>query len=265
MVKRTLKTLTQRSLGTLGYRLAKVDEPVAHRGPPASFDSDGLTVRGKHAPFLSDPRFMSAYDRGIHSGQRFGKTANEDIHIEWRVAVTVWAATHGAKLDGDFVECGVNTGIYSLAICDYLDFDKLGKSFYLFDTYAGIPDDQLTDAERDKRVVHRDHYFDCYELARANFAPFRRAVLVKGKVPETLDQVSIDRVAYLSIDMNATYPERAAIEHFWPKLVSGACVVLDDYAWHGYEEQRASMDEFAGRVGVPILALPTGQGLILKP
>ena len=81
----------------------------------------------------------------------------------------------------------------------------------------------------------------------------------------TLPTVPIDAVSYLSIDMNIAYPERLAIEYFWPKLVTGAVVVLDDYAWKGYEDQKATMDEFAATIGVEILTLPTGQGLLLKP
>jgi hypothetical protein len=42
-------------------------------------------------------------------------------------------------------------------------------------------------------------------------------------------------------------------------------VVLDDYAFRGYERQKAAMDEFARQVGIEILTLPTGQGLIIKP
>lgn len=264
MLARTLKSLTHRSLAAFGYQLKRVASPAKASAAPA-YDSDALTVRGKHVPFLHDARFMSAYRRGINSGQRFGAALNTDIHIEWRVAVTVWAAKHGAHLEGDFVECGVNTGIYSLAICEYLDFNRLDKSFYLFDTFEGIPDDQMSADERAKRVAHQAHYYDCYDIVRDNFAPFARAVPVRGKVPDTLGAVQIDKVAYLSIDMNLAFPERKAIEHFWPKLTSGACVVLDDYAWIGYEEQRHAMDEFARGVGVEILALPTGQGLILKP
>jgi hypothetical protein len=125
--------------------------------PPAHlpvYDSDGLTVRGKQVPFLENERFMSAYRRGINSGQRFGGTPNAEIHIEWRVAVTCWAAHHGSKLPGDFVECGVNTGIYSLAICEYVGFNHLNKSFYLFDTFSGIPEEQMSDAERQEHVAH---------------------------------------------------------------------------------------------------------------
>jgi len=74
-----------------------------------------------------------------------------------------------------------------------------------------------------------------------------------------------DKVAYLSIDMNAAYPERQAMEFFWDKLVSGAVIVLDDYGWDAHKAQKLEMDAFAQEKGVSIFSLPTGQGLILKP
>jgi len=58
--------------------------------------------------------------------------------------------------------------------------------------------------------------------------------------------------------MNIAYPERAAIEFFWDKLSPGAPVVLDDYAWEDYSEQKAALDDFAHTRGVEILTLPTG-------
>jgi O-methyltransferase len=209
---------------------------------------------------------MSAYRRGINSGHVLGGAPNVDFHVEWRAAVACWAAQHGAKLPGDFVECGVNTGIFSLAVCEYVDLNSLDKSFYLFDTFSGIPAAQMSPHERAARSDFNSRvYPECYELACRNFAEFRRAVLVRGTVPETLASVAIEKVAYLSIDMNIAYPERKAIEHFWPKLSSGAFVLLDDYGWQGYEEQMEAMDDFARSQRVEILALPTGQGLMIKP
>ncbi|MEO8165120.1 MAG: TylF/MycF/NovP-related O-methyltransferase, partial [Betaproteobacteria bacterium] len=143
--------------------------------------------------------------------------------------------------------------------------NELDKSFFLFDTYAGIPVAQMSDNERLDRLISNTKYPDCYELAKVNFEPFPRARLVRGIVPESLSTVQIDRVAYLSIDMNIAYPERKAIEYFWPKLSPGAMVVLDDYGWTRYEDQKEAIDEFARSVGVEALTLPTGQGLLVKP
>jgi hypothetical protein len=231
------------------------------------YDADHLAVWGKNLGFMSDPKFLSAYARGENSGQVIAQAYGLDrLGIEWRVHVCCWAAMHARHLAGDFVECGVNTGVISLAVCEYIDFNSTEKSFWLFDTFRGIPQQQISAAERDRARPENDRLFpDCWDLARRNFAPFPRAKLIRGVVPDTLALAPIERVCYLSLDMNIAYPERAAIEYFWPKLTPGALVVLDDYAWQGYEEQKVSLDAFAAKMNVAILTLPTGQGLIVKP
>jgi hypothetical protein len=237
------------------------------RGSEPVYEADHLAVWEKRPEFLSDSRFCSAYRRGVNSGHAldFFGDGNPDPHIEWRVHVACWAATHAARLPGDFVECGVNTGILSLAICQYIDFNSTGKAFWLFDTFQGIPQEQISARESELgRPAENAWYPDCWERANANFAPFPKVRLVRGTVPDVLKTVEIERVSYLSLDMNIAYPERKAIEFFWPKLVPGAVVVLDDYAWRAYEEQKRTMDEFAAANGVAILTVPTGQGVLIK-
>jgi O-methyltransferase len=237
--------------------------------PEPTYNADSLLVYHKTVGFLNDPRFQGAYRRGMDSGHHIARPpgSDEDLHIEWRVHVVLWAATEALRLPGDFVECGVNTGMMSLAVCDYLDFNSTGKSFWLFDTYDGIPLEQATERERDLGVVaHSEaNYSECYELAKANFAPFSSAHLVRGRVPDTLSTVRIDRVAYLSIDMNIVEPEVAALRYFWPKLSPGAPVVLDDYGWLPHLPQKEAMDALAAELGIHILEMPTGQGLLFKP
>ena len=69
----------------------------------------------------------------------------------------------------------------------------------------------------------------------------------------------------MSLDMNIAEPEVAALAFFWDKLVPGAVVTLDDYAWADHQPQKRALDAFAASVGVRILTLPTGQGLIIRP
>ncbi len=236
------------------------------RGTPA-YDADFLTVWHKNVDFMQDSAFLSAYNRGMNSGHSIGREtgSTQDIHIEWRVAHCCWAAWHAKRLDGDFVECGTNTGIISLAICQYLDFNSLDKSFYLFDTFDGIPQEQISSSELAAgRIDQNATYPDCWTLAQKNFAEYPRAHLVKGKVPETLLTVDINKVSYLSIDMNIAFPEREALKFFWDKMVVGGVIVFDDYAWTPYREQKDSHDAFAESKGVKIWTLPTGQGLLFK-
>jgi hypothetical protein len=229
--------------------------------PAEAYQADCMILWQRNLSKFKDPRFIAAYQKTTEAGGQFYGGA-----MQFRISVALWAAAHGTRLEGDFVECGVNTGMYSAAICQYVDFNNTGKSFYLFDTFEGIPPEQASQSEISKgRLAHNESYPDCFKDAKNTFAPYPKAYLIKGKVPDTLETVTIDKVAYLSIDMNIVYPEIEAIKYFWPKLVSGAVVLLDDYGWDDYSDQHDAMDAFAKSVGTEILMVPTGQGILLKP
>jgi len=236
--------------------------------PLPSHDADHLMVWHKSVDFLKDERFMAAYRRGWNSGHFIGRPGgmDHDLHIEWRIHTCCWAAAHAAGLEGDFAECGTNTGIMSLAVCQWVDFNGLDKDFWLFDTFDGIPADQMTAEERALgREAENEHWYrECFETAKANFAPYPRARLIRGRVPETLSQAPVKKLSYLCLDMNIAAPELAAITHFWPLLVPGAVVVLDDYGWTPHVAQKRALDQFATAQNAQILLLPTGQGLLMK-
>jgi hypothetical protein len=226
---------------------------------PLTYKENGLfTV--VNCDFLSEPRFQEAYRLGEQTGS-WGQYT-----IRWRAYVVCWAAYHASRLEGDFVECGVNLGGYSRAAMHFTDFPRLGKTFYLLDTFRGLEDKLISDAERKLGVaeLYKDYYHECYEEVSKTFAGFP-VVLVRGVVPDTLPQVKTSKVCYLSIDMNCAAPEIAAAEYFWDKLVPGAVMVLDDYGWDPHIMQKLAFDRFAAERGVMVLGLPTGQGLIFKP
>ncbi len=229
----------------------------------AVFDYDGLRTDPRvihNHDFMRDPRYVRAY-KIAH------QALGHDYKMFWRLHVALWCASHAAKLPGDFVECGVWRGFLSTAIVDYLDWKNLGKTFYLFDTFADLDERYLTESERanTQKIDHfKKFYVDCYEFVRHHFAQYERIQIIRGTVPETLNTVDVERVAYLSIDMNCVQPEIAAAEYFWPKMTPGAVMLLDDYGFVSYEEQKRGFDKFASQRGVEILALPTGQGLLIK-
>jgi hypothetical protein len=228
------------------------------------YDQDGLRTWHDHE-FMEEPAFRAAYARGVKAG-------NVDLGWHWRVHVGLWVARVARDLPGDFVECGVGHGFLSSAIMQHLDWDACGKTFWLLDTFAGLDPrfvgegDEAADAlEKNRIAIEAGHYALNVDAVRANFAEWERVQVVVGTVPDTLDQVEAEEVAYLHLDMNCSPPEVAAAEFFWPRLAPGAPVLLDDYAYHGYRAQKVGMDAFAKRVGVPVLSLPTGQGLLVKP
>ena len=171
-----------------------------------------------------------------------------------------------SRLDGDFVECGVSHGFLSSAIMELLDWDRLGKTFYLLDTFAGVDPRFVTSDEHRVRALKTNErwlryglYASSVEGVRENFAQWRNKRIIVGAIPDTLDQVEARAVAFLHIDMNSAPPEVAALRFFWPRLSPGAFVLLDDYAYRGFEEQRLAMNALASELDVPICALPTSR------
>jgi hypothetical protein len=146
------------------------------------------------------------------------------------------------------------------ALCEYLDWND--RPLYLFDTFkptvpnnAGVqaPDGLISPV-----------YASGPEDVAKNFAEWPGVRLVVGEVPATLTQETIDRIAFLHVDMNHPVPEKAAVRHFWPRMVRGGTLILDDYGEPGRDAQRKAADEVARELGFSLLTLPTGQGLAIK-
>jgi hypothetical protein len=248
-IKKSIKDVVRKHLG---FEIVNVSKRK-------TYNQDSLLTVHNH-DFMEDPAFLNAYSRGL-------KAYEIDPGMPWRVHVALWVASHAKTLEGDFVECGVNKGFLSSAIMQYCDWNTLNKKFFLFDTFCGLDEKYVSQSEKEKGRMEysKREYLECYEKVKSNFAEFKNVHLIKGSVPETLNNADISKVAYLSIDMNCAQPEIAAANFFWEKMVSGAIAVLDDYAYIGYEDQKKAFDQFAMDHGIKILSLPTGQGLYIKP
>jgi O-methyltransferase len=220
----------------------------------STYAEDGL-IAARIIDFLCTEKFTAAYEMGKSTGS-WGS-----MELRWRVFVACWAAQHAKSLPGDFVECGVSRGGLARAVVEYVDFGHLDKTFYLLDSYCGIPEEMKSTS------AHLPFgYSECFEAVRQTFAQFSNVRVIRGIVPKTLADVDSNRIAYLSIDMNCVEPEIAAAEFFWDKISAGGLILLDDYCYsEHYKLQNKAFDEFAARRNVQVLALPTGQGLIFKP
>jgi O-methyltransferase len=228
-----------------------------------TFKSDGLFTQ-QNSDCLNEPRFKKAYDLSL--------TVNDwrtelNMDMRWRYYIVCWFANHVKHLEGDFVECGVYKGGYSLALADYLQFKDLNKDFWLLDTFNGLVKSYLTPAEIEYGLFehYEDSYEECYDAVVKTFKPYPNYKIIRGPVPDTLPECKADKVCFLSIDMNITEPEIAAANYFWDKIVSGGIVILDDYGFTAHINQKLAFDAWAAQKNVPILSLPTGQAIIFKP
>lgn len=241
-------SIVRRVVQRFGRRISFRQNPYLVARSP-SYNADGFaTVHA--ASFLGEARFQHSYRMGL-SGIPDQIARRSDIR--WRAHLACWAAQQALALPlGDFVECGVWYGILSRTIAEYTDFGSTDRHFYLVDPF-GNPLPNMTHYEN-----------DIFSDVKERFSSFPNIHLVRGLVPDSLSEVPSDAVAYLSIDMNSVEPERAALEHFYPRLVPGAVIYFDDYGWAEFSELRNMVDEFFSEKPETVLSLPTGQALVVK-
>ena len=245
--------------------------------PKHGYVDDGL-MSNHVTDFLYDEKFMNAYKEGKKTGalknwpvEYLSEFYSGDIH--YRAYIACYFAKYCSKLEGDFVECGVGKGLLSKTIVSYLNFAKINKNFFLFDTFEGIPIHQGKDSEIEMMNFLNKIYYNEYSGKEGNyyndvcktFLNYPNVKIIKGIIPESFKDISINKVSYLSIDMNNAFAEIEAIKFFWNKIINHGIILLDDYAYgEEFSEQKRSWDKFIKDKNHEILTLPTGQGLIIK-
>jgi hypothetical protein len=216
------------------------------------FADDNVILFGRSLSFQRDEKFMNSFRRNARNTQ--------ERSLLLRLNTLAWAATHALSVPGDYVECGVWRGFCSAVLVDYLDFAKLDRTFYLYDTFAGIPPEY--DTERHDSPLFREN--GLYESVLERFSQFPNVKVVRGAVPESFTEMLPEVVSFLHLDMNSSKSEIAALEVLFDRVVAGGIVVFDDYGWLGYRAQQRAEDEFMHERGHRILELPSGQGLLIK-
>ena len=215
---------------------------------PGHHFADNLLTWARNMSMFDDAPFVAAWRGNAESAS--------DVAIVWRRYVLACAAHHCAQLDGDFVECGVYTGVGVKTIVDYLGGAEFPKTFWGYDIF-----------EHDVSMTHHpmpEHGPELYERVRQKFAGYPQVRLLKGLIPEVFDCGSPRRIAYLHIDLNDASAEVASLEHFFDRMVPGGVLILDDYEWSMYRSQKLAEDAWFEARRYRVMPLPTGQGLVIK-
>jgi hypothetical protein len=221
---------------------------------PRNFVGDMLITVDRNMGFMDDPGFLAAVDAEQPNAQ--------EVSLLWRLHVLCWCARNALRLEGDFVECGVFRGFMTAVAARYLDFAARPRRWHLYDTFEGIPQEQL-DPGHSNPSGYREA--GLHESVVRRFAAYPNIEIHRGRVPEALAGSAPARIAFLHLDMNSSRAEVGALQLLYDRLLPGAFLLLDDYGWYAYREQKLAEDAFFEKRGVGVLELPTGQGLLVKP
>lgn len=171
------------------------------------------------------------------------------------------------KIKGAIVECGVWKGGSTAAmIYRLLKHNDKSRDIYLFDTFAGMTEPTVEDQKGSLDVVKKfedsqedTHNTWCYsplEEVKTTIAatdyPEKKVQFVKGDVLETIPATPMKDIALLRLDTDWYESTKIELEHFYPKVVKGGVVIIDDYgAWQG---ARKAADEYFENLGfVPLM------------
>jgi O-methyltransferase len=141
-------------------------------------------------------------------------------------------------LDGACAEVGVYKGGSAWEIVHSIE----DKWLYLFDTFAGIPKKEAID-------VHcvgdfKDTSFD--EIVKI-FEPYPKVLIYPGFFPLTATNIpEHEKFIFVHLDADQYTVTKESIDFFWPRMVPGGIIVLDDCDWPRCPGIRKSVDEFKG-------------------
>lgn len=203
---------------------------------------DGITTHHNDS-FRQTDEFKKAYVRAIEA-------SGWDYGIPYRIHQALWCAKNALKVPGAFVELGTGRGFVMSAVMTL----GIRAQVHLFDTF--LP--SLADGDPSPL------YAVDFDSVSANFAEWPNVTLHRGDLRTTLRDLSIESVAFLHVDMNDPEPEVFGVRHLWPLMSRGGVMLLDDYAYVGFEPQHEAMNLLAGELGFDILSTPTGQGIVIK-
>ena len=165
-------------------------------------------------------------------------------------------------LSGDLAECGCYVGVSAF----FMAQASTHGSLYLFDSFQGLSNPEAADRAVAEDVMPWAAGDLCTseEVLRKNLSRYERIEVLKGWIPERFDEIRERKFRLAHIDVDLYKPTRESLEFFYPRIVDGGFIIMDDYGFKNCPGAKRAADEFAEKQGIQILQLTTGQGVIEK-
>ena len=229
--------------------------------------NSGYDIR-KKGSFEFPPEFPSDFTESdieiIKKVKPFTLTSNERIYALLQATKYV---IHN-DVPGDIIECGVWKGGSMMAVAlTLLKEKKDKKDLYLFDTYEGMSKPTDLDVsfegkkansqfeENKKSEDSTDWCFASLDEVKQNVMKTdystEKLHFIKGKVENTLPEYAPKQISLLRLDTDWYESTKHALNHLFPRLVSGGVLILDDYGyWAGAKK---AVDEYFAQNKTQIL------------
>lgn len=210
-----------------------------------------------------DRSWVEPYRRFLTGDAVFGR---DDTRILDRRFFEIQTALSVADFPGSTAECGVRRGTGSALICQALrETYQNSDRHFAFDSFEGLPEPDESDRMKNGQQKWKKGKLRTeLEVARDLLAEFAFCQVVKGWIPDSLAVAAEHRFRYVHIDVDLHRPTWDSLVFFYPRMVAGGVLLLDDHGFANCPGARKAAEEFFADKPERIVEVPTGQALVVK-
>jgi O-methyltransferase len=169
---------------------------------------------------------------------------------------------HTNRLPGFLAECGCYEGASAWFIAN----EAPTTPFYLFDSFEGLSNPATEDDPGHTNIFPwvKGDLSASEEKVRRTLEIFNEVRYMKGWIPERYAEARSFEFRLVHIDVDLYQPTFDSVSFFYPRLVQGGVIVLDDYGSTACPGAYKAANDFMENKLEHVILLPTGQGLIIK-
>lgn len=199
--------------------------------------------------FLEDEEFLDYYRRFMDPG---------NWHSLDRKYTLDQLLKQAATLPGDLAECGVYKGATAYLMCRSVQ--GTNRRVHLFDSFEGLSEPGKVDGD----YWVRGALSAPEDAIRQAIAEFDNYHIYRGWIPQRFGEVSKQEFCLVHIDVDLYQPTLDSLDFFYPRMVRGGIMLMDDYGFVTCPGAKRAADEYFAGKPEPILMLTTGQSMVIK-
>lgn len=155
------------------------------------------------------------------------------------------------NLKADFAECGCWRGHSSFLISTLIRKHGLGNRFHIFDSFEGglsgksshDRNERFSQSEKDIQI-EKEIFSSTETYVQNVLADFDFVKTYKGWIPDRFADVKDRTFSFVHLDVDLYQPTLDSLEFFFPRLIKGGCVVVDDYGSTQFPGAKTAVDNF---------------------
>lgn len=138
-----------------------------------------------------------------------------------------------SEIDGAIADIGCWQGTVSFLMAEILIRRNIDKTIYLFDTFEGHKESQITEIDKQWAFIDNLDHFKVDNIVNNIIKTFKEIgysnyKIVKGDILETF-ALDYPKFCFASLDLNFYGPTVSAINFMEEHMTTGGVIIEDDY------------------------------------